>query len=98
MKSDGNPLNLTEDDFDLIVWGDNEDFETVEGSEIVDHGRWTLSHEMVVKHTPSGDFYRLDYETGATEYQEDTEPNYRMTKVKPVEVTVTHYVVVEDEE
>jgi hypothetical protein len=43
---------------------------SIEYDEIVDHGRWTLHHEMIFKDV-DGLFYETNYDIGATEYQDE---------------------------
>jgi len=44
----------------------------------------------VVQHTPTGNYYRLSWSEGATEYQ-DPDLNPTLTQVYPKEITTTIY-------
>ncbi len=61
--------------------------------EIVDTGRWSIHHELIVKIKDK--FYKTTYSIGATEYQEERPWEYdkevEFTEVKPVEKTVIVY-------
>lgn len=79
---------MTYDDWEEWVY----DTETVESESITDQGRWETYWTKVVK--KDGKFYRLDWASGSTEYQdrpfEDT--FHQVTEVEPKQVTVTKYV------
>lgn len=64
---------------------------------IVDKSRWSVLYEAVFSH---GDkFYQLNYEKGATEYQDnglfDGEQTVTCIQVEPKSVTVTKYLPVQ---
>lgn len=73
-------------DWREFVWSD-EGVEIVKES-IIDQGRWSTFHKMVVKYNDR--FWAIEYDTGSTEYQEGS-GEYEVYEVKPVEVTVTKY-------
>lgn len=70
-------------------------YEEVSAETIVDQDRWFTYFEQVVKHTPAGEYWRLSYARGSTEYQEmekdDEMRSLLVTKVRPVERTVIEY-------
>lgn len=67
--------------------------------EIIDTGRWTINHAMVF--CDEGKYFRVRYQLGATEEQEDIEPFERYerggfvecTEVRPVEKLIIVYEV-----
>lgn len=71
-------------DYDGSVWKEMTE-ETLE-----DSSRWSLYYSRVYQHTPSGKYFELLWERGATEYQE-VELNPRYYEVEPVQKTVTVY-------
>lgn len=82
---------MSTDEIREVVWGDHKDFKTVVGESVIDTGRWENFMEMVVQQVSTGKFYQIEWEEGATEYQEcDFDP--RIYEVFPKEVTQTIYV------
>ena len=81
---------LTEDDLQDIVWGDHPDYERVTEESVIDTSRWSVFYEKVVRDNGSGNFYRLKWQVGATEYQE-CDLGAVMTQVYPKRVTTTVY-------
>ena len=86
-----------------IVWGGQPlDYEVVQ-NEIVEHTRWSVVHECIIKHKPSGKYYDASYSEGATEMQDESPFEYddvdengclELDEVEPYEVTVTKYKAV----
>lgn len=75
-----------------VVYGDGPDDIELIHDRIVDTRRWSIDHEVIVKH--DGRFYRDTYSEGATEMQDESpweysEPNFR--EVFPVERTIIVY-------
>lgn len=69
--------------------------------EQVDSLRWVSVHELVFRAPDDGKTYRVSYEEGLTEDQEDTDPwNYEeiitATEVESVEVTTAEWREVKD--
>lgn len=64
--------------------------------EIVDRGRWSVYSDMVF--SADGDFWKVTYSDGATEYQDEAPfgeyDEYEVLPVKPVEKVVIVYVPV----
>lgn len=86
-------LNLTKEQAREIIWDDNEDFIEIR-NEIVDHGRWTVTYEIIVQRKSDGKYFRDEYRQGATENQDErpyeyTEPDF--TEVFPVTKTYIDY-------
>jgi hypothetical protein len=66
-------------------------------NEIIDHSRWTVSHERIFEH--DGHLYSTTYSVGATEQQDESPYEYddeeiECPEVAAVERTVTVYEVV----
>ena len=62
--------------------------------EIVDHGRWTVSHELIIQSVADNRFYRGYYSVGATESQDESPWEYDnpvFTEVFPAERVVIDY-------
>lgn len=58
---------------------------------IIDHTRWSVIHEIVVKLDDK--YYACTYSVGATECQwEQPEDEYELTEVRPVEKIITVYI------
>lgn len=64
--------------------------ETVVPETITDQSRWSTFFEQVVK-DGDGNYWRLNWESGSTEYQE-VDFEMQVTQVYPKEVTTTIYV------
>lgn len=70
-------------------------------NEIIDHRRWSVTHELLFEELETGNVYQVFHERPATESQEveewdvDEDGMVECTLMKPVEVTVTKYVVAE---
>ena len=74
-----------------ILWGDNEDYVTVEKRKICGRGRWFLTYEQIVQRKSDDTYWSITWRVGATECQDEPfEP--KVAEVKPVQVTVTKYV------
>ena len=65
--------------------------------EIVDHGRWTVSHALIFKR--DGKIYETYYDVGATESQDqcpwEYEDEVECFEVREQEVTKVEYVRIE---
>lgn len=61
--------------------------------DLVDHGRWTLIMQRVVRQESTGRFFRLTYEVPNTEYQDVEPPTVDdVVEVFPKEVVRVIYV------
>lgn len=74
------------DTIEEIMWG----WETLVDETPEDQDRWYTYWSKIVK-CPLGCVYKVSWAAGSTEYQE-VDPDYRMAKVKPVEIVTTVYV------
>lgn len=86
-------LQLTKEQGRDIIYGDNPNFEIIE-TNLVDHGRWTLTYEIVVQRKSDGKYFKDYYQKGATESQDEspyeyTNPNF--TEVEKKEKVVIVY-------
>ena len=85
---------LTEEDLQDIVWGDHPDFKDVTKDSVDDTSRWHMYLSKVVRHV-SGSFYSVQWQVGATEYQE-CDLDAVLVEVFPKEVTTTIYTTSKD--
>lgn len=76
-------MKLTREEARLVVGDDHDDWITVE-TKIVDNSRWSITHEGIFQHGPTGKFYQMSYSVGATE-QQDERP-FEYYDPEPVEV------------
>lgn len=86
-------LTLTKKQALDIIWGFNKDFVEIQ-NEIVEHKRWSVVYEIVVKRKSDGKYFMDTYHTGATESQDEspyeyTDPDF--TEVFPVTKTYIDY-------
>lgn len=90
--------NITFDEFEEILWDDNEDFVAVTEDNIIDQSRWTTTHERVFKQKSTNKYFKAVYERGSTEYQDmDREDMFwGIYEVEPKEVVTTVYEKVKD--
>ncbi len=62
---------------------------------IIDHCRWTIRHELIFNHIPTGKIYRTYYHVGATEQQDERPWEYdefvECEEVEAYEKTITDY-------
>lgn len=79
-----------DDTIDEIMY----EWETLVDDRVYDTSRWYTYWEKVVK-SPLGVPYLVTWMSGSTEYQE-CDPEYRMIRVKPIQETVTVYVLDKD--
>jgi hypothetical protein len=82
-----------DDLYELVRGGEVDNLELIE-DEFVGTSRWTNNHRMILKHDDK--YYAVDYQQGATEYQDvdmfdDRDGTVEATEVEPVEVTTTVY-------
>ena len=77
------------DDIEDLFYGD--EYKQVTDEEVVNTSRWSQFMEQILQHKPSGDYYRANWEVGATEYQE-VDLEVELTPVFPKEITKTIYV------
>lgn len=74
--------------------GDEHEGLTLIQTKLIDHSRWSLVYEMVVKHDDY--FYKTTYSKGATEMQDESPFEYEDDEIEcnlcyPVNVQVTEY-------
>lgn len=83
-------MKLTAKQGRSIVYGDNENWETIE-EKIVEISRWSILYEGVFKHKPTGKFYSIGWNAGATGMQDEHPFDYyepELTEVHKVEKMV----------
>lgn len=89
-------MNITNEDFELILWGDHEDFEAVTEADIIDQSRWSVYKSQVHKQKSTGKFFEVNWDEGATEMQDGQSTNWTIAEVEPVEVTSIQYHTVKN--
>ena len=62
-------MELTREEGRDVVYDDHEDWDTIE-TDIVGKTRWAVQKNGIFRHVPSGKFYSICWEIGATEYQD----------------------------
>lgn len=88
-------MNIDNDTFREILWGDYEDFETVTDTKIEDQSRWSIYKSCVYKQKSTGKFFEAYWGEGATEIQDGQDEDWQFTEVEPKEVTTIVYTQVE---
>lgn len=63
-------LQLSKKDARNLISEDLPGYKVIQ-DRIVDHGRWTVSHEVVVQRESDGKFFKGGYRRGATESQDE---------------------------
>jgi len=86
-----------------ILNGDSDDWEEVKGTRrITDQRRWVTVEEAIFKNTKAGKFYRMWWEFGSTEQQDQApfeyEDEVELREVEEREVLVKQWVPVEEVE
>jgi len=85
-------LVLSPEDARCAIFGDYPDMDVVL-NEIIDQGRWSTYHRVVVKYMDK--FYSVKYSQGSTESQEEAPFEYdtevKFDQVFPVEKTIIVY-------
>jgi len=89
-------MNIDNETFEEILWGDNDDFESVTDTKIEDQSRWSVYKSCVYKQKSTGNLFEAYWGEGATEYQEGQNEYWSFTQVEPQEVTVVKYNKIKD--
>ena len=84
--------SLDDESVDLVIV-DPPYFEIVKDT-IVKKRRWSIDHQLIIRHLPTGKCYICNYSVGATECQEEMawdyeEANFR--ECEPVQVTTIEW-------
>lgn len=87
-------MNIDNDTFKEILWGDHEDFEAVTDIKIEDQSRWSIYKSCVYKQKSTGKFFEAYWGEGATEMQDGQDEDWSFTEVEPKEVTTIVYSTV----
>ena len=85
-------MKLTKAEGRDIVYGDHPDWVCYE-KDIVDTSRWSIQYNGVFLHKPSGKHYRLYWQIGATEQQD--EQAFEYDDPAPVEVVSREIIATE---
>ena len=83
-------MNFKKEFLKELTWGGDD----VVYDNIIDHGRWSVTHKMVFKN--EGKFYMTTYRVGATESQDESPYEFEDDLIECKEVfektkTVTYY-------
>lgn len=89
-------MQINNDTFEEILWGDHEDFESVTDVTLEDQTRWSVYKSCVFKQKSTGKFFEAYWGEGATEYQEGQNEDWSFTEVEPKEVKTIVYTMVKD--
>ena len=81
----------------ILKWEDNEEcdfYEVVEGTEetIEDQRRWHTTFSSVYRDTRDGTFWKVYWDRGSTEYQDEGVQNIQIEMVQPRIVERIEYV------
>lgn len=87
-------MEIDNETFHEILWGDHEDFEAVTDTVIEDKSRWSIYKSCVYKQKSTGKFFEAYWGEGATEYQEGQNEDWSFTEVEPKEVIQVVYSAV----
>jgi hypothetical protein len=82
----GETKDLTPEEFENIEYSDS--YKEIE-SEIVDQSRWETWHTSVYE--KDGEFFRVDYSRGSTEYQDEGPQNITIQRVEKKEKIIWVY-------
>ncbi len=89
-------MNIDNETFEQIQWGDHEDFFAVTDTVIEDQSRWSVYKSCVYKQKSTGKLFEAHWGEGATEMQEGQGEYWSFTEVEPYQVTVVKYSNVKD--
>ena len=80
-------MKLTKEQGNDLAYNCLPGWELVRGTEnIIDQRRWVTTHEAVFLHVESGKHYRMCYDLGSTECQDDMSP-FEYDEPSLIEVT-----------
>lgn len=86
-------LTLTKEEANAILWEDGDGYEII-ADNILDNGRWSIHHRLVIKRVSDGKYFADTYSVGATECQDERPWSYNapnFVEVFPVEKKVIDY-------
>lgn len=89
-------MQIDNETFEEILWGDNKDFEAVTDTKIEDQSRWSVYKSRVYKQVSTDKFFEAYWGEGATEMQDGQDEYWSFTEVEPKEVTTIVYSQVKD--
>lgn len=87
-------MDIDNETFEEIRWGDHDDFESITPVVIEDQSRWSVYKSQVYKQKSTGKFFEAYWGEGATEQQEGQGEDWSFTEVEPKEVTIIQYNIV----
>ena len=89
------------EELDEASWRTTENLLMI-SDDIIDHGRWAVTHKLVFRDMATGLFYDVGYTIGATECQDcekwnaDGDNMVECREVFPVEMTIIQYLPKKD--
>ena len=89
-------MNIDDETFEEILWGDHDDFESVTDSTIEGQSRWSVYKSCVYKQKSTGRLFKAYWGEGATENQDGQDEYWSFIEVEPHEVTVVRYKAIKD--
>lgn len=81
---------------EIDEWGlPYEGGDIIQSDEVIDHGRWSLWHELIFQAPDDGKFWKLTYQVPATERQEcERWPDLEGVQVEPQWITTVRFLEV----
>lgn len=79
------------DEFQEILWGDHDDYESVTEETIEDTSRWSIYYGQVFKQKSTGKFFYASWGSGATEMQDGQQHDWSLSEVEPFEKVIVSY-------
>jgi hypothetical protein len=88
-------MKFSNEDLEMIIYDDHEDFRSVTEDQLEGQHRWSLSLSKVVQQKSTDDYYKMCWQQPATERQEcDLNPS--AVQVYPHNVTKIIWIEKED--
>ena len=84
------------EEFELVLWGDHDDYESVTEETMENNSRWSIYYSQIFKQKSTGNFFEAYWGSGATEQQEGQMHNWSFSQVEPFEKTVVAYKMVKN--
>jgi hypothetical protein len=83
---------MTKDEGRQLINGELEGWETMQ-TRYTDHKRWSVCYSGIFKHLASDNYYRVDWQKGATEYQDEEPFDHDDPVLVQVRPTMTSAIV-----
>lgn len=82
--------NLTEEEFEDIVWND-EEYKEITEAKVFDQRRWQTRWYQIFQKLSDETLWRVSWDRGSTEQQDGGPENITLEEVEAYPVTVTKY-------